>query len=69
MDRFVLLPPSKARLAPMLGLDAPVKPNRGQVLICERVELFPPYPTAQIRQIGVGAAQIGDTKENVGIDD
>ncbi len=53
----------------MLGLDAPVKPNRGQVLICERVEPFLPYPTAQIRQVGEGAVQIGDSKEDVGFDD
>ncbi len=52
----------------MLGLDSPVKPNRGQVLICERVEPLPPYPTAQIRQVGGGAVQIGDTEEDVGFD-
>ncbi len=58
-----------ARLAPQVGLDAPVKPNRGQVLICERVKPFLPYPTAQVRQVGEGAVQIGDSKEDVGFDD
>jgi len=58
-----------ARLAPMVGLSAPVKPNRGQVLICERIKNFLPYPTAQIRQVGEGAVQIGDSKEDVGLDD
>ncbi len=58
-----------AQLAPMVGMHAPVKPNRGQVLICERVKPFLPYPTAQIRQVGEGAVQIGDSKEDVGFDD
>jgi octopine oxidase subunit B len=58
-----------ARLAPLLGLTAPVTPNRGQVLICERIEAFLPYPTAQVRQVGEGAVQIGDSKEDVGLDD
>ncbi len=58
-----------ARLAPMAGLAAPVKPNRGQVLICERTETFLSYPTAQIRQTGEGSVQIGDSKEYVGLDD
>ncbi len=53
----------------MLGLDAPAKPKRGQDLIYERVEPFPSQHTAQIRQIGEGAVQIGDSKEDVGFDD
>lgn len=58
-----------ATLAPMVGLDAPVEPNRGQVLICERVTPFLKYPSVQIRQVGEGAVQIGDSKENVGFND
>jgi glycine/D-amino acid oxidase-like deaminating enzyme len=58
-----------AKLAPMVGLNAPVKPNRGQVLITERVQPFLDHPTAQIRQVGEGAVQIGDSKEDVGLDD
>ncbi len=58
-----------AKLGPLVGLDAPVKPNRGQVLICERVKPFLEYPTAQIRQIATGGVQIGDSKEDVGLDD
>ena len=52
----------------MLGLNAPAKPNRGLVLICERVEPSPPQHTAQFRQVGEGAVQIDDTKEDVGFD-
>ena len=58
-----------ARLAPMVGLDAPVKPNRGQVLVTERVRPFIRYPSGRLRQVGEGAVQIGDSKEDVGLDD
>ena len=58
-----------ARLAPMVGLQAPVEPVRGQVLICERIKPFLNYPSVQIRQVGEGAVQIGDSKENVGFND
>lgn len=56
-------------LAPLLGLDAPVAPQRGQVLITERVAPFLSHPTMQVRQTGDGTVQIGDTKEWVGFDD
>ncbi|OPX55531.1 Glycine/D-amino acid oxidase [Oceanospirillum multiglobuliferum] len=55
-------------LAPMLGLNAPVVPNRGQVLISERVKPFLTYPTGHVRQTGEGTVQIGDSKEDVGFD-
>ncbi|MCB1478052.1 MAG: FAD-dependent oxidoreductase [Tepidamorphaceae bacterium] len=58
-----------ARLAPMIGLDAPVVPNRGQVIITERVRPFLNVPTAHVRQVGEGAVQIGDSKEAAGFDD
>ena len=56
-------------LAPMVGLRAPVVPNRGQVLISERVRPFLRYPTLHVRQTGDGGVQIGDSKEDVGFDD
>ena len=56
-------------LAPMVGLRAPVVPNRGQVLISERVQPFLRYPTLHVRQTGDGGVQIGDSKEDVGFDD
>lgn len=69
-DRVVLCAGlSNARLAPMVGLDAPVKPNRGQVLITEKVDPFLDFPTVHVRQTGEGAVQIGDSKEDVGMDD
>ncbi len=56
-------------LAPLLGLEAPVAPQRGQVLITERIASFLDFPTMQVRQTGDGTVQIGDTKEWVGFDD
>ncbi len=38
-------------------------------MIYERAEPFPSQHTAQIRQIGEGAVQISDNKEDVGFDD
>ena len=58
-----------AALAPMVGLDAPVRPNRGQLLITERVAPFLEYPSVQVRQTGDGTLQIGDSQEDVGFDD
>ena len=58
-----------ARLAPMVGLAAPVQPLRGQVLICERIKRFLKYPSVQVRQVGEGAVQIGDSHEDVGFND
>ncbi len=58
-----------AKLAPMVGLDAPISPQRGQVLITERVKPFLNYPTIHVRQVGNGAIQIGDSHENVDLDD
>jgi glycine/D-amino acid oxidase-like deaminating enzyme len=58
-----------ARLAPMVGLHAPVRPNRGHVLITERMRPFLKYPSVQVRQVGEGALQIGDSEEDAGYDD
>jgi glycine/D-amino acid oxidase-like deaminating enzyme len=55
-------------LAPMVGLAAPVTPQRGQLLISSRVRPFLDFPTAHIRQTAEGTVQIGDTKEDVGFD-
>jgi len=56
-------------LAPMVGLDAPVQPNRGEILVSERLLPFLDLPTAHVRQTGDGGVQIGDSKEDVGYDD
>ncbi|WP_345816517.1 FAD-dependent oxidoreductase [Paraburkholderia sp. PREW-6R] len=56
-------------LAPFVGLNAPVAPNRGQVLVSERVAPFLEYPTLNVRQTDEGSVQFGDSMEEVGFDD
>ena len=56
-------------LAKHVGLHAPVAPNRGQVLISERVAPFLRYPTMQVRQTDEGTVQFGDSLEDVGFND
>jgi glycine/D-amino acid oxidase-like deaminating enzyme len=56
-------------LARQLGLHAPVVPNRGQVLIGERISRFLDHPTLNIRQTDEGTIQLGDSMEEVGFDD
>lgn len=56
-------------LARQVGLHAPVAPNRGQVLISERVRPFLDYPTINVRQTDEGTVQLGDSMEEVGFND
>ncbi|PLZ03158.1 FAD-dependent oxidoreductase [Burkholderia sp. WAC0059] len=56
-------------LAPQVGLHAPVAPNRGQVLVSERVAPFLDYPTHNVRQTDEGTVQFGDSLEDVGFND
>ncbi|MGH8417768.1 MAG: NAD(P)/FAD-dependent oxidoreductase [Pseudomonas sp.] len=56
-------------LARQVGLHAPVAPNRGQVLISERVRPLLDYPTINVRQTDEGTVQLGDSMEEVGFDD
>lgn len=55
-------------LAPMVGLEQPVRPVKGQVLVSERVQPFLDMPTTYVRQTGEGTVMIGDSKEEVGFD-
>lgn len=56
-------------LAPMVGLEAIVSPNRGQILVSERMEPFLRHASIHVRQTGEGVVQIGDSHEDVGLDD
>lgn len=56
-------------LARRVGLRAPVGPNRGQILVTERLAPFLDLPTEFVRQTGEGNVQIGDSMEDVGYDD
>ncbi len=50
-------------LAPMVGLNAPMKPERGQIIVTERVQPFLRHPVVTIRQTNEGSVMIGDSKE------
>jgi glycine/D-amino acid oxidase-like deaminating enzyme len=52
-----------AALAPMVGLAAPVRPQRGQVMVTEKTAPFLAYPMATLRQTDEGGVMIGDSKE------
>lgn len=52
-----------------LGFAAPVRPQRGQVLITEKLPKLMNRPSATIRQVDEGGVQIGASSEEVGLDD
>ncbi len=56
-------------LGPMLGMNVPVKPERGQILVTERLGHFLDYPTIYVRQTAEGSVLLGDSHEDVGFDD
>ncbi|TCZ51922.1 NAD(P)/FAD-dependent oxidoreductase [Roseicella aquatilis] len=58
-----------ARLAPMVGLEAPVRPQRGQVIVTEKTAPFLHYPLATIRQTDEGGVMVGDSQEEAGYED
>jgi glycine/D-amino acid oxidase-like deaminating enzyme len=58
-----------ARLAPMVGLAAPVTPNKGHVIVLERVQPFLGVPLETIRQTDEGTVLIGDAQQARGFDD
>jgi glycine/D-amino acid oxidase-like deaminating enzyme len=51
-------------LAAQVGLEVPVRPERGQVLVTERLQPFLPLPASGLRQTGEGTVMIGATKED-----
>jgi glycine/D-amino acid oxidase-like deaminating enzyme len=58
-----------AALGPKLGFRAPVRPQRGQVLITEKLPKLINRPSLIARQVDEGGIQIGATNEEVGTDD
>lgn len=58
-----------ARLAPMVGLKAPVRPQRGHIVVTERAERFLDHPLVTIRQTDEGTVMLGDSAEEAGFDD
>jgi glycine/D-amino acid oxidase-like deaminating enzyme len=55
-------------LAATVGIDLPIAPQRGQLLITERLPPLFDRPTTIVRQTHQGTIQIGDTHEDVGFD-
>ncbi|ARP82001.1 nopaline dehydrogenase [Bordetella genomosp. 8] len=57
-----------AALGGMVGLDVPLRPQRGQLLVTERLAPMLPLPASGVRQTGEGTVMIGVTQEEVGYD-
>ena len=55
-------------LARQVGLDVPLRPERGQILVTERLGPLLPLPASGLRQTADGTVMIGATKEDVGYD-
>jgi glycine/D-amino acid oxidase-like deaminating enzyme len=55
-------------LAAKVGLDVPVRPQRGQIIVTERVRPLLPLPASALRQTDEGAVTIGVSNEEVGLD-
>jgi glycine/D-amino acid oxidase-like deaminating enzyme len=56
-------------LGPKLGFKAPIRPQRGQVLITEKLPKLINRPSLIARQVDEGGIQIGATNEEVDFDD
>jgi glycine/D-amino acid oxidase-like deaminating enzyme len=56
-------------LGPLFGFKGLVRPQRGQVLVTEKMPPVLNRPSVTIRQVNEGAIQIGDSKEEVGFND
>jgi glycine/D-amino acid oxidase-like deaminating enzyme len=52
-------------LAPLVGLEAPMGPTRGQIVVTERTQPFLPHPLTTIRQTDEGTVMVGDSKEDL----
>ena len=57
-----------AALAPLFGLNAPVRPQRGQILVTERTTRAWAIPLGSIRQTPEGSILLGSSEEDVGFD-
>lgn len=55
-------------LARMVGLEVPIHPLRGQILVTERLAPLLPVPASGLRQTRDGTVMIGVTQEDVGYD-
>jgi octopine oxidase subunit B len=56
-------------LAPTVGLSAPLRAERGQIMVTERLASFLHHPVVTVRQTDEGGVMIGDSKEDDAADD
>jgi glycine/D-amino acid oxidase-like deaminating enzyme len=57
-----------ARLGPMVGMNVPVRPQRGQIMVTEKTAPFMPYVAHTVRQTDEGGVMISDSVEEAGFD-
>lgn len=57
------------QLAAMVGVNAPVLPQRGQILVTARMPRFLDIPSLTVRQTDNGSVMIGESWEDAGPDD
>ncbi len=55
-------------LAAQLALKIPVRPQRGQLIVTERLAPMLPYPLSGVRQTNEGSLMLGVSNEEVGFD-
>lgn len=55
-------------LGAQVGLEVPVSPLKGQILVTERAGRFLELPTIYVRQTEEGTVMLGDSHEDVGFD-
>ena len=56
------------KLAPLVGLRQPVRPQKGQILVTQKTDRLIRFPMTLLRQTAEGSIMIGDSKEEVGFD-
>ena len=59
---------ANANLAPMVGLQQSLRPQKGQIVVTEKLEQKLPLPTLLLRQTDEGGLMIGDSHEDTGFE-
>lgn len=57
------------QLGPPVGLDIPIRPQRGHILVTERTQPILPMPISAFRQTVEGSIMLGVSSEEAGYDD
>ncbi|MYZ48308.1 FAD-dependent oxidoreductase [Propylenella binzhouense] len=57
-----------AELCRQVGLNVPVRPVRGQIVVTARQPIFLRHPTSTIRQTAVGSVMFGNSEEEAGFE-